>query len=1055
VSATAGALAAFLFAGMQSTELVLDETVEGRVAAGASRDYTIFLDAGQYVALRLEHDAVPVSLSLQSPGGETLVSVGVNHPLRPERLAAVAEETGSHRIAISARGQGESEGKYRLSVDLLRDATPSDRIRARALRVVAETTELREKSDRESLEKARSLLEEALADWRAAGDRLDEAETLSFMGSVSYRLQEPREALRRHGEALSVYREIGFRLGEAEALNNLGTAYFAMGDLREASRNVEMAAPIRREIGDRTGEAASLNNLGSIHWAMGEPMEALEYYRAVLPLRRHLNDASGEARTLNNIGTVYEDLGESQLALEAYLESLPLRRSAGDRQGEATTLTNLGLLYERMGRFEEAFDYYEQSLRLSRADGNFAGEATAHRALAAAHRASGNPGEALRNAEIALGLFRKSGKRRDEALTVVLKAQALLDSDRAPEALSAGSSGLSLCRAASDRGCEAEALDVLASAHQALSDYETSGRLRGEALALREVLLDPGGEARTRLAIARAARSQGRLEEARDQSASALELIESERARIALAPMRATYLSVHRDAYELLIDVLMSLHERAPGAGYDRRALEASERARARAFLDLLAEATLDFQGGADPELVARERALRQKLNVLEANRWRALSRPAKDSEMRRLEEEIQAGLRELEQVQSRIRSSSPSDAERTSPSPVALEQIQDGVVDEGTLLLEYYLGVERSFLWAVDDGSFRSYVLPGRGEIESRARRVYDLLGRSYQRQVRRETELALEELSAMLVGPLGHLAAPRIAVVSDGALQFIPFAALSTDGAPLLARHEVVHLPSASVLSVVRRELVSRPRAPGALAVIADPVVEPSDPRVTSGASESDHERRSPGNGDLLRSAADTGLADIARLPFTRDEAEAILALAGEGSLRVLDFDASRTTVLSGDLSQYRLIHFAAHGLLNSRYPELSGLVLSLVDQSGQPVDGFLRLHEVYGLKLRADLVVLSACRTALGEEIEGEGLVGLVRGFMYAGAPRVVATLWDVRDESTAELMKRFYRGLLEEGLTASQALRKAQLSLAYHERFQAPYYWAGFVLQGEWR
>jgi CHAT domain-containing protein len=555
--------------------------------------------------------------------------------------------------------------------------------------------------------------------------------------------------------------------------------------------------------------------------------------------------------------------------------------------------------------------------------------------------------------------------------------------------------------------------------------------------------------------MARAARSEGRLEEARRLAESGLELIESERARIAFAPMRATYLSVHRGAYEVLVDVLGALHEKEPAAGHARAALEASERGRARGFLDLLGEAALDLEEGVDPELLRRERALRQKLNVLEANRLRALSR-GRDSEARAQEKEIESGLRELEQVQSRIRSASPRYTSRTSPSPVDLESIQNEVVDGETLLLEYFLGDERSFLWAVTRRSVRFHVLPGRARIESMARRVHDLLGRSHQRQVRRETERAIDELSRAILGPLGEIREPRIAVVSDGALQFIPFAALSLDGVPLVKEHEVVHLPSASVLSTMRREGAGRPPAPKALAVIADPVLEVSDPRLAQAADSPPTQGLAQENGDLLRSASDMGLAAVTRLPYTREEAEAILALASGGeTLRALDFDASRTTALNGGLSQYRIVHFATHGFLNSRHPQLSGLVLSLVDPGGRSVDGFLRLHDIYGLKLRADLVVLSACRTALGEEIEGEGLVGLVRGFMYAGAPRLVSTLWDVRDESTAELMKHFYRGLLRERLSASRALRNAQLHLASQERFRAPYYWAGFVLQGEWR
>jgi CHAT domain-containing protein len=166
-------------------------------------------------------------------------------------------------------------------------------------------------------------------------------------------------------------------------------------------------------------------------------------------------------------------------------------------------------------------------------------------------------------------------------------------------------------------------------------------------------------------------------------------------------------------------------------------------------------------------------------------------------------------------------------------------------------------------------------------------------------------------------------------------------------------------------------------------------------------------------------------------------------------------VDFSASKTTATSAELGQFRIVHFATHGLINSQHPELSGIVLSLVDERGQPQDGFLRMHEIYNLNLGAELVVLSACQTALGKEVKGEGLMGLTRGFMYAGSPRLVASLWDVRDEATAELMKRFYQGMLKENLRPAAALRAAQVSMWKEKRWEAPYYWAPFVIQGEWR
>jgi CHAT domain-containing protein len=199
-------------------------------------------------------------------------------------------------------------------------------------------------------------------------------------------------------------------------------------------------------------------------------------------------------------------------------------------------------------------------------------------------------------------------------------------------------------------------------------------------------------------------------------------------------------------------------------------------------------------------------------------------------------------------------------------------------------------------------------------------------------------------------------------------------------------------------------------------------------------------------------------TGLgALLPRLIGSRREAAAILALVPPSERKeALDFQANLQVATSPELGEYRIVHFATHGLLNSRHPELSGIVLSLVNERGEPVDGFLRLNEVYNLKLPADLIVLSACRTALGTDIKGEGLVGLTRGFMYAGSPRIAASLWKVDDAAAADLMKRFYEAMLgKDHLRPAAALRQAQIEMWKQRRWQSAYYWAAFVLQGEWR
>jgi CHAT domain-containing protein len=279
------------------------------------------------------------------------------------------------------------------------------------------------------------------------------------------------------------------------------------------------------------------------------------------------------------------------------------------------------------------------------------------------------------------------------------------------------------------------------------------------------------------------------------------------------------------------------------------------------------------------------------------------------------------------------------------------------------------------------------------------------------------------------------------RIVVVADGALQFIPFAMLGNKR-PLLADYEVTAAPSASVVALLRRP---RSSARG-IAIVADPVFRADDPRVGG--------KGAPRNA-AVRSANDIDLKNLDRLLYSRAEADTIASLARGQALKAVDFDASRRTVTSASFGDHEILHFATHALLNTKHPELSGIVLSLVDRRGRPLDGFLSTSDIYALRLRSSLVVLSACRTALGKDVRGEGLVGLVRAFMYAGAPSVVASYWDVGDADTAEVMKRFYARLLEKHEKPSAALRQAQLSIATERAWRSPRSWAAFTLQGDWR
>ena len=461
-----------------------------------------------------------------------------------------------------------------------------------------------------------------------------------------------------------------------------------------------------------------------------------------------------------------------------------------------------------------------------------------------------------------------------------------------------------------------------------------------------------------------------------------------------------------------------------------------------------------DIRQGVDATLLEREQSLHGSINA-EAQRLAQLeSSPNNGKMIAQSRKRLDDLISRYEDAQTSIRAASPHYASLTQPQPLTLETIRQQVLDDDTLLLEFSLGQEHSYGWAAGTTSLRGFELPSGGEIEKLARDLYHaLLARDRhpsetlaQRRIRlarmdSEFEKLAASLSGILFGPAAKdiSGKRRLLIVCGGALQYVPFGALPDPLArvPLIANHEIVNLPSASVLAVLRRELAQRSKPASTLAILADPVYDSADPRVALGKVNVDP-------------------PEFSRLRFSRQEANEIAALAPRTkSLIALDFDANRALVESGRLAGYGWVHFATHAVIDSDHPELSGIVLSLADRRGRAENGFLRMLDIYNLKLNADLVTLSACRTALGKDIAGEGLVGLTRGFLYAGASRVVATLWSVEDKATAELMRRFYSGIFKDKLSPASALRAAQLAMWHDKQWRSPYYWGAFTLQGEWR
>ncbi|MCI0392447.1 MAG: CHAT domain-containing protein [Acidobacteria bacterium] len=1084
-------------ATQDARELAPGAPIERELSGGETHAYRIALIEGQYVRALVKGQEIKILVTLQAPGGEKIFERSRNHHLRPEVILALARRSGDHHLTVSAREQQGLRGSYRIKIEELRNALPEDHQRVAAERTMAEGERLRSQGKAASYAKALEKFEESMSNWRAIGDQVGEAQALNFMGLIHRALGDSRKALDLYNRALPLFRAGGDRLGEAETLNNMAVAHQALGELKTSLDLSKQALTLQREIGDRQGEVSSLNNIGSAYWASGDSLLALDYYNQTLPLRRALRDLAGEARTLNNIGTVYSNLGEPQKTLESYLQALPLRRQANDLSGEATTLSNIGMIYHGMGEPQKALEYNEQAIPLRESAGDRRGLAYTFRSIALAHSGLGDEQKALNYYQQALSIFREVRDQRGEAQVLNLISWVYNHLGDYQKALDYLSQALPIWRMVGDRHGEATAHEDLGHVYRewaAVRDWNKSLDHYRQSLAIQRATKSPQDVTQSMLGIARVERDRGNLAEARASIEAAIGIIESIRAKISVQDLRASYLATNQDFYEFYIDLLMAMRRNLSpekAEEYEAAALEANERRLARGLLDSLTETRADIRQGVDPQLLAEERALRQRLNAKEVYRIKLLSGEHTPGQAALAENELNDLDAQYQNVQARIRAASPRYAALTQARASQLREIQRQALDDDTLLLEYALGKERSFLWAVTRNSFASHELPRRETIETAARRVYKLLIVSHQRQYKRESELAAAELGRMLLGPVANqLGKKRLLIVADGALHYVPFAALPMpeterrrDGeterrrskdnpksvirnplsfTPLIVNHEIINLPSASTLAVLRRESAGRQPAARTVAVLADPVLQADDARVmqdgegakigtpvasVAGGAETD---------DLLRSAGEAGVPSLVRLPFTRQEAEAILALARDGkSLKALDFNASRATATSPELAEYRIVHFATHGLINSRRPQLSGIVLSLVNEQGRQQDGFLRAHDIYNLRLGADLVVLSACQTALGKRVNGEGLVGMVRGFIYAGAPRVAASLWNVKDEATAELMKRFYEKMLKEGMSPAAALRAAQVSMWKDKRWEAPYYWAGFILQGEWR
>jgi CHAT domain-containing protein len=1004
--------------------------VERTIEPGEHYRHTVALDAGGCVRVSLK-TGLDVSVTLDGPDSPSTVVVDdASQEHAPQPITIVARAGGTYAIDVALSASAK-RGSYRLAFEVVPVATDADRTEAAAEVLFREGLRLFNNASRESRLSAAERYGRAAEMFRTIGNREMEAQSVDKTGQVYNRLGEGRQALDTYRRVLVLYRELGDRANAASTLNNVGLELVNQGSYTDAIQPLIESAEILHEIGDLWTERSPINNLGLAYYFLGEVEKSEAQYQRALEIGRANFDVSGEAYAAMGLAALALERGNVQGTLNYLDVALDLYRRLGDHQLEALALSNIGATHLKFGDPESALDYLQRSQEVRKLAPNRAGEAIAYGNIGSAYRVMGDSRKALEFVKLEVDILHEIGNRGREAdalNNLAFVQTGLGDLDAAAASYTASRA---LARESGNRSAEVFALAGLSRVRLRQKNAVEAETVAREALSLTTASTSRIARQTSLLALGDAELASNALEPAREHTSRAIEIAESIRSSVAGPDQRTSYIGQYRDAYGQLIDILMRLDRDEPSAGFVRQAFDVSERARARTLIDLLGESRANVREGVDPALASREQALRAALAIRRAES----------------DDRVQSLLLEYRNLQNDIRARNPRYASLVEPALSSIDVLQRDLLDAQTVLVEYALGERRSYVWVIGSQSLTGHELPSRGEIEALARRAHAALSQPHASDLQE----SIRALSRVTIAPIAsEIAGKRLAIVADGALQYVPFAALlDEEDQPLIRSHEVVSLPSASTLQVLRREVAGRTSATQSVFVVGDPVFDRRDPRVKGTESA-----KAAAPTAATRSARESG-ADLERLWFTRQEVNSIAALAGRDGTKLLDFDATLDRVTGADLASYRVVHFATHGLLNNKHPELSGLVFSQVDSRGRPRDGFLPAYAVYNLRLNADLVVLSACQTALGEDIRGEGLVGLTRAFMYAGAPRIVASLWRVPDSATAALMERFYQGMLTRHLSAADALRSAQESVRAQRRWAAPYYWAGFTLLGEWK
>jgi CHAT domain-containing protein/tetratricopeptide (TPR) repeat protein len=1044
---------------------------EHEIRGGETRSFGLKLAGGTFVLLEISQRGLDLSSRVFDPDGDEIAAGEGAGDSSYQLLALTAEHQGLYVLAVDAHGLPKLSERYRITVLSVRPVVSGDEKRVSAARALTEGRRLAAKQS----PKAMGRLVASLSLWKAAGEIRGELAALESMAVVESGRGNNQAALDLYRQAFERSRESRFAAGEARSLSSMGFCKAELGLSGEAVDLKRRALEVCRRTGGPYEQALALESLGTALLHKSDPESALPVFLEAQSLALKSGSLVRQARILSGLGASQQLLsGHQSEAQETLEKGLMLSRSVGDPVSQTAIENNLAALYQARGQLQKAVEMYTRKL----AEPGGRAEGALYLNLGSLYIELGDLDRALKSYDHAKKIYHESGRRDGEVAALIgigSTRQRMRQLDQAlgafEEARKAASEEswqvlhyLGLGQYAAGRPAEAlpnleRALQTAQDSHNSMNEgatrlalgsvYRVLGNLDaaaeqfGKSIDLGIALEIPNIVAPALLQRAMLRRDEGRLEAARDDIERALALIESTRRNIAGQQLRTSFFATRRGFYEFYIDLLLRLDGFHPKKGYQALALAASERARARGLLDLIAEGRIDVRQGLTPDLRRQEDQLSDELS--------------KDqSELRKIDlsaeraKELRADFARLdtrrEQLEWQIREQNPRYAGVRSPRILDMTEIRSQVLDDRTAFIEFALGEKGSTLFVVTRRTLSTYPLPPASLIAGQVLQLRKGLEQE-SRLTRRDYLDAAFQLYQSLLAPAAQALAgkQRLLIAPDGALYYIPFEALLTEPAQgdypdlpyLLRRYSISYVPSASVLASLREPRQEPlPTSPKKLVAFAP---------FPGSANGTVARRAAPGDA----AGADGDRWNRQPLPASKQEILELARLYPGESLSFLGDDANEGTVKHNPavVHTHRL-HFATHAQLDERYPEYSALVLT----RGAGEDGLLQVHEIFRLRLSADLVVLSACQTALGKEVTGEGLIGLTRAFFYAGVPSLVVSLWNVADGPTPDLMLDFYKDL-DRLNDKGVALRNAKLSMIKRGKYAHPSYWAPFILIGE--